>query len=144
MDLKFSFGGASPDHSDHGDAPSSFKFPVTQVSSGGASELEVAAHIAGAEVVAEVRTGAGVVYTSSTVAFADDAALPRAVRSALARAVAGLEGPLAEQVSGVTLILGPSAAPVLEAWGLDAAAPVVDDALTSRIGVAAGTAIRVA
>ncbi|MHA3724969.1 hypothetical protein ACXR2T_13950 [Leucobacter sp. HY1910] len=144
MDLKFSFGGASPDHHDHGDAPSKFSFPLTPASgAGSASDLEVVVTQAEAGVRGEVRTGAGVVYTSADVACADDAALPRAARSAAARAVAALEGPLAEQVSAVVLELGSHSPAVLKALGVDAAAPAVTDELRSRIGVAAGVPIRI-
>ncbi|MHA3683861.1 hypothetical protein ACXR2W_06360 [Leucobacter sp. HY1908] len=142
MDLKFSFGGASPDHHDHGDAPSKFSFPLTPAT-GAASDLEVVVTQAEAGVRGEVRTGAGVVYTSADVACADDAALPRAARSAAARAVAALEGPLAEQVSAVVLELGSHSPAVLKALGVDAAAPAVTDGLRSRIGVAAGVPIRI-
>lgn len=144
MDLKFSFGGASPDHHSHGDAPSGLSLPLTAVSSASsASDLEVFATRITPGVRAEVRTGAGVVYTSAEVACTDDAALPRAVRSALARAVASLEGPLAEQVTSVVLDLTRHSPAVLQALELDPAAPVVTDALQSRIGVAAGVPIRV-
>lgn len=142
MDLKFSIGGASPDHHDHGGAPSSFKFPLTPATN--ASDLLVVVTREADGVRGEVRTGAGVVYTSSDVACADDAALPRATRSAVARAVAALEGPLAEQVTAIELELGDHAPAVLEAWELDAAAPAVTDALKTRVGIAAGVPIRIA
>lgn len=145
MDLKFSFGGASPDHHDHGDAPSSFKFPLTPATgAGSASDLGVFATRDAQGVRAEVRTGAGVVYTSADVACADDAGVPRAVRSALSRAVAALEGPLAEQVASIVLELPGHAPAIIEALELDPATPVVTDALQRRIGVAAGVPIRIA
>lgn len=141
MDLKFSFGGASPDHHDHGAAPSSFKFPLTPATN--ASDLLVVVTREAEGVRGEVRTGAGVVYTSSDVACADDAALPRATRSAVARAVAALEGPLAEQVSAIVLELGEDSSAVLEALDLDPSALQVTDALKTRVGVAVGVPIRI-
>ncbi|MBP1327452.1 hypothetical protein JOF28_002684 [Leucobacter exalbidus] len=143
MDLKFSFGGASPDHSDHGGAPSGRSLPLTPATSTSASDLVVVATRDASGIRAEVRTGAGVVYTSADVACADDQALPRAARSGIARAVAGLEGPLAEQVAAIELDLGDAAVAVVEFFGAEASAPVVTAALQSRIGVAAGTPIKI-
>lgn len=144
MDLKFSFGGASPDHHDHGGAPSGLSLPLTPASHASASDLVVVVSRDAEGVRGEVRTGAGVVYTSADVACANDDALPRAARSAAARAVAALEGPLAEQVSAIVFELGEQAPTVLAALGLDATTPAVDESLQSRIGVAAGTPIRIA
>lgn len=141
MDLKFSFGGASPDHHDHGAAPSGFSLPLTPATN--ASDLLVVVTRDAAGVRGEVRTGAGVVYTSSDVACTDEDTLPRATRSAVARSVAALEGPLAEQVSAIVLELGDHAESVIEALGLDAVAPAVTEELKTRVGVAVGVPIRV-
>lgn len=141
MDLKFSFGGAAPDHHGHGDAPSGFSLPLTPATN--ASDLLVVVTRDAEGVRGEVRTGAGVVYTSSDVACADDEALPRATRSAVARSVAALEGPLAEQVSAIVLELGELAPAVIAALDLDADAPAVTEALKTRVGVAVGVPIRI-
>ncbi|PRI09991.1 hypothetical protein [Leucobacter massiliensis] len=151
MDLKFTFGGASPDRHDHGGAPSGVPLPFSTVAPGAglstSSVLEVRARRAGTAALAEAVSGDGVVYASAEVAFADDgpASLARAVRSALSRAVAGLEGPLAESVSAVVLELGDAGQKVLAELGIaDAANAAVDEALQRRIGVGAGTPVRLA
>lgn len=154
MDLKFTFGGASPDQGhaahDHGDAPSGIPLPfsTTPITSS-SGVLDVRVRRAGAALVAEAVSGDGVVYCGAEVPAGDEdpAALARATRSALSRAVAGLEGPLSESVSAVVLDLGGAEDAVLRELGIafDAAqdpAAVVDDTLQRRIGVAAGTPIR--
>ena len=154
MDLKFTFGGASPDHGhaghDHGDAPSGIPLPfsTTPITSS-SSVLDVRVRRAGDALLAEAVSGDGVVYCSAEVPTADEdpAALARAARSALSRAVAALEGPLAESVSAVVLDLGAAGVPVLRELGIaaDAAqdsAAAVDAALQRRIGITAGTPIR--
>lgn len=150
MDLKFTFGGASPDHGhaayDRGDAPSGIPLPFsTTPLTSSSSVLELRVRRASAALVAEAVSGDGVVYCDAEVPVAseDPAALARAARSALSRAVAGLEGPLAESVSAVVLDLGDAGAGVLSELGIAAADPAtVDAALQRRIGVSAGTAIR--
>lgn len=154
MDLKFSFGGASPDHdhgSDHGhgDAPPGFSLPITSIAPmpSGSSVLEVRATLAASSVIGEALSGDGVSYARAEVPVdegADPPALARAARSALSRAVAGLEGPLSESVSAVVLEFGGAEAEVLGEFGLPAADAAVDDALQRRIGIAAGTPIRTA
>lgn len=152
MDLKFSFGGASPDHHDHGGAPSGIPLPfagasATQVSTSNELDVVVRVDASGSEplVVAEVITGDGVTYARGdvTVDPNDPAALARAARSAISRAVAGLEGPLATAITAVELQL-PEATALLEPLGVSAESPSVTEALQARIGVAAGTPFRIA
>ncbi|WP_010157480.1 hypothetical protein, partial [Leucobacter chromiiresistens] len=59
------------------------------------------------------------------------------------RAVAALEGPLAESVRVVGFALGAGSRDAAEQLGIDPAAPAVDEALQRRIGVAAGTPVRI-
>ncbi|UOR00444.1 hypothetical protein MUN77_09705 [Leucobacter allii] len=152
MDLKFTFGGASPDHHDHGDAPSGIPLPFSTtpaISTSSVLELRVrrSAETPGA-LLGEVVTGDGVVYTSAEVTArgADPAGLAAAARSAMSRAIAGLEGPLAESVESVALDLGGGEVEALAALGI--VAPVsdlfmVDAALQRRVGVSEGTPIRI-
>ncbi|MFF8816466.1 hypothetical protein ACF07D_00545 [Leucobacter sp. NPDC015123] len=175
MDLKFTFGGASPDQHDHGGAPSGIPLPFAGASSSPVStsnELDVLVRLVtspeGSTAIAEVVTGDGVTYTRSEVELgrpravggplpvdsaehidpADIEALTRAVRSAISRAVAGLEGPLASAITAIELDL-PGGAAVVAALGA-APAPMNDpktagtitDALQARFGIAAGTPIR--
>ncbi|WP_053352350.1 hypothetical protein [Leucobacter musarum] len=150
MDLKFSFGGASPDHhhGDDGGAPSGIPLPFTTVAPGSSSTvLDASVRRDGALVIGEIITGDGVTYARAevgTAADADGAMLGKAVRSALARAVATLEGPLAESVTAVIIDLGPMGADALASLGIDTEQPVVTDQLQSRIGIATGTPIRLA
>ncbi|MBL3700954.1 hypothetical protein [Leucobacter luti] len=167
MDLKFTFGGASPDHHDHGDAPSGVSLPLTAkpVSLGPTSSvLEITARRADSGIVAEAVSGDGVTYARAEVALpagpgadgadaadtdsadagAQTAAAAKAVRSAISRVIAGLDGPLADGVTGLVLDLGADAAEVLTALGIDPAAPVVDAALQRRAGIAMGTPVRIA
>ncbi|MFA5606180.1 MAG: hypothetical protein WDA07_03170 [Leucobacter sp.] len=165
MDLKFTFGGASPDHHDHGDAPSGIPLPFSTVPSGSSSSvLEARVRLVPGALVAEAVTGDGVVYASGEAPLAGSAPGPlsatpaatqpvvgsglgRAVRSALSRAVAGLEGPLAESVSAIVLDLGGAEVTALQELGVDvdlSGDPVasVDETLQRRIGVSAGTPVR--
>ncbi|WP_053386408.1 hypothetical protein [Leucobacter japonicus] len=150
MDLKFSFGGASPDHhhGDDGGAPSGIPLPFTTVAPGSTSTvLDASVRRDGALVIGEIITGDGVTYARAeveTAADADGAMIGKAVRSALARAVATLEGPLAESVTAVVIDLGPTGADALASLGIDTEQPVVTDQLQSRIGIATGTPIRLA
>lgn len=159
MDLKFSFGGASPDHHDHGGAPSGIPLPfagasTTQVSTSNELDVVVRVDASGSEplVVAEVITGDGVTYTRSEIACdpsavdhtaPDVAALSRTARSAIARAVAALEGPLATAITSIELRL-PASAVVIAELGADStpAGAVVSEALQARMGVNAGVPIR--
>lgn len=164
MDLKFSFGGASPDHHDHGGAPSGIPLPFAGAASfpvSTSSELDVVVRIdrSAAEplVVAEVITGDGVTYSRGDVILPDGAdhnfsALAKSVRSAVSRAVAALEGPLAQSITAIELQLASEGADsetvdagagVLEALSLSSNNPEVSEALQARIGVSAGTKIRV-
>ncbi|GAB2555450.1 hypothetical protein [Leucobacter ruminantium] len=154
MDLKFSFGGASPDHGHEargrGDAPSGIPLPFSTVpprSTSGVLEVRVRRSADG--VTASAVTGDGVVYcdAEAPVRGEGSAALARAVRSAASRAVAALEGPLADSVTGLVLGLDGEESAVLDEFGIVAdadaeQAAAVDEGLQRRIGVAAGTPIR--
>lgn len=154
MDLKFTFNGGTQasEHSHDagtGAAPG-IPLPFSTVPAATSSVLELHARLSGGAVVAEALSGDGVSYASAEVERAaepgDAAALGKAVRSALARAVAGLEGPLSEAVTSLVLDLGGAEAEALRSIGIavdETADPraVVDDALQRRIGVAAGTPI---
>ena len=175
MDLKFTFGGASPDQHDHGGAPSGTPLPFAGAAStpvSTSSELDVFVRLVaspeGSTAVAEVVTGDGVTYTRSEVELkrprgvggplpvesgetidpADTEALTRAVRSAISRAVAGLEGPLAAAVTSIEVDV-PGAAAVVASLGAGPApmgdrsvAGTVTEALQARFGITAGTQIR--
>ncbi|GAA1327704.1 hypothetical protein ACFSWE_11855 [Leucobacter albus] len=176
MDLKFTFGGASPDQHGHGDAPSGIPLPFAGAASGPVStsnELDVFVRLVtspeGATAIAEVVTGDGVTYTRSEVELArartvggslpvdsgepieanDIEALTRAVRSAISRAVAALEGPLASAITSIEVDV-PGAAAVVAALGAGPGpvseprtAGVVTEALQARLGITAGTPLRV-
>ena len=173
MDLKFTLGGASPDRGhtdhDHGGAPSGIPLPFAGATSLGqsfapvstSSELDVIVRIDRSGdipfVVGEVVTGDGVTYSRGEVtcdpsavdpALPDASALARAVRSAAARAVAGLEGPLASAITSVRLELGAeprdhaATEAVLAELDVAADSPAVTEALQARIGVNAGVPIR--
>lgn len=153
MDLKFSFGGASPDHShaagDHGGAPSGIPLPFAgAVPVSTSSELDVVVRLDSSGdsplVVGEVITGDGVTYSRGDAPFAgsEPAALAKSIRSAVSRAVAGLEGPLAGAITSVRLQLDGSA-DALEALGVPLDTPAVTEALQARLGVNAGVPIEV-
>lgn len=159
MDLKFSFGGASPDHHDHGGAPSGIPLPfagaaTAQLSNSNVLDVVVRIDSSGAEplVVAEVITGDGVTYSRSEIACdpatvdpasPDIAALARASRSAISRAVAALEGPLAMSITSIELQM-PAGVVVIAELGADSGptGAVVSDALQARMGVNAGVPIQ--
>lgn len=149
MDLKFSFGGASPDHHDHGGAPSGVSLPlsVKPVSLGPASSvLEIVLRRADPQLVAEAVSGDGVTYARAEVELAADptpAVLAKATRSAISRAVAELDGPMSDSVTAIVLDLGSDSAGLLTELGIDPAAPVVDAALQRRAGIAMGTPVRI-
>lgn len=157
MDLKFSFGGASPDHHDHGGAPSGIPLPfagaATKVSTSNVLDVVVRVDSSGVEplVVAEVITGDGVTYSRSEIAcdpstvdptFPDTSALARVVRSAISRAVAALEGPLALSITSIELQV-PAGAVVVAELGADSGATgaIVSETLQARMGVNAGVPI---
>ncbi|GAA1616278.1 hypothetical protein [Leucobacter chromiireducens] len=150
MDLKFSFGGASPDHHDHGGAPSGVSLPLTAkpVSLGPASSsLDIVLRRTGATLVAEAVSGDGVTYARAEVDTAPEPApeaLAKAARSAISRAVAELEGPMSESVTAVVVDLGTDSVALITALGINLADPVVDAALQRRSGIAMGTPVRVA
>lgn len=151
MDLKFSFGGASPDHHDHGDAPSGIPLPFTTQPAGSASSvLEVRTRLGGTvdetTVIAEACSGDGVAYSTAEVIVSGEgsAALSRALRSAVSRAVAGLEGPLAESISALVVDLGGAESDALAELGVHMSqpSPVITESLQRRMGIAADTPIR--
>ena len=157
MDLKFSFGGASPDHS-HGEAPSGIPLPFSVAPVSTSSVLEVHVRVTDSQVIAEALSGDGVTYGRAELdqADRDPLALARAARSVTARVVAELDGPLAEAVTGLVLSLGGGEIAVIEALDFpvtpagntaDAERPAV--AVTSepfqrRTGVVSGTPLHVA
>ncbi|MFV0432760.1 MAG: hypothetical protein ACK5LO_02080 [Leucobacter sp.] len=166
-------GHGHADHS-HGAPAAGIPLPFSTKPSAPASSsgvLELHARRGDGVLIAEAISGDGVVYASSEVACAAsdgtadaadasaDAAsaasapsapvLAKALRSALSRAVAGLEGPLVEAVTAVTLSLGGQEAEVLAELGISADVALdppasVGEALQRRIGVTAGTPIRFA
>lgn len=159
MDLKFSFGGASPDHS-HGEAPSGIPLPFSVAPVSHSSVLEVHVRVTDTQVIAEALSGDGVTYGRAELdeADRDPLALARAARSVTARVVAELDGPLAEAVTGLVLQLGGGEIAVIEALDFpvtpaadaagtaDAERPAV--AVTSepfqrRTGVVSGTPVHV-
>ena len=146
MDLKFTFGGASPDQHDHGGAPSGIPLPFAGIASAPASAssvLEVHVTRLGETVIAEARSGDGVSYARAERAGADHspAGLAAAARSAIARAGAELGEPLVQSVSAVVVDLGEDSDEVLRELGLDPADPAVTEALQARTGITAGTPI---
>ncbi|QZY51741.1 hypothetical protein [Leucobacter tenebrionis] len=156
MDLKFTFNGGSQasehSHDSHAGASGGIPLPFSTVPSASSSVLELQVRLADESVIAEALSGDGVNYSSAQVeresgSGEEPIALGKAVRSALARAVAGLEGPLSEAVTALVLDLRGAEAEVLRSLGVavdETADPraVVDEALQRRIGVAAGTPIR--
>lgn len=152
MDLKFSFGGASPDHhhDGQGEAPSGVPLPFSVAPVSNSSVLEVHVRCTESGVTAEAVSGDGVTYGRAEVALAarDPRALSRAAQSAVARVVAELEGPLADAVTAVVLQLDGSEQHVVDALGFEAAPDpalaVTSEAFQRRTGVASGTVVRVA
>ena len=168
MDLKFTFGGASPDHHDHGGAPSAVPLPFSTSPGSSSSILEVRARLEGAagdsseapvasdnpgapeapgaRVIADAMSGDGVAYSTAEVALTgrETADVARALRSALSRAVAGLEGPLVDSITALVVDLGGAELEALAELGVDTELPVlvVPAALQQRIGVAENTPIR--
>lgn len=153
MDLKFTFGGASPDQHDHGDAPSGIPLPFA-VSTAGlgstSSVLELHATVSGDELVTEALSGDGVSYAQAAVPLADrtPSAVAAALRSGLSRAGAELDDPLRGSVTAVRLAgalaaLGLDAAALLAELGCDPAAPAITEALQARTGLTVGTPILV-
>lgn len=157
MDLKFSFGGASPDHG-HGDAPSGIPLPFSVAPVSTSSVLEVQVRLTDAEVIAEAVSGDGVTYGRAEIAAAgrDPLALARAVRSVTARVVAELDGPLSEAVTGLVLTLEGHEVAVIEALefpltpveaGEDRdqnarpAVAVTSEPFQRRTGIASGTPV---
>jgi len=95
-------------------------------------------------VLAEALSGDGVVYTSAEVRadVEDGRSLARSVRSAVSRAVAAREGPMAEAVSALVFVLTGAEAEVLSHLGAACDSTVMAD-LQQSVGVAAGTPIRI-
>lgn len=151
MDLKFTFnGGQQQQHSHDSEAAApgmSLPFSVAPTST--SSVLELRVRRTEGTVIAEALSGDGVNYSGAEVRPKGDdaAALALAARSALARSVAGLEGPLAESVTAVVLDLGGASAGVLtelvaENHAVADPDSVITESLQRRIGIAAGTPIR--
>ena len=147
MDLKFSFGGASPDHNDHGDAPSGIPLPfagATSTPSSASSVLEMRVSRAEGAVIAEALSGDGVSYARATRSTTDTspAGIAAAARSAIARAGAELGDPLLNSVSAIVLALDEASSAVLNELDLDPASAQVNESLQARTGIAVGTPIR--
>ncbi|MFT4232555.1 MAG: hypothetical protein QM606_07260 [Leucobacter sp.] len=174
MDLKFTFGGASPDHGhaadDRGDAPSGIPLPFAATPAlSTSSVLEVRVRRDGEGLRAEAVSGDGVVYCHAEVPVRDQdaAALARAVRSAVSRAVAELEGRLADSIAELRLQFGDDGPAVIDALGFPStstpaegtaggatspgtpsgddapAVAVTSDAFQRRTGIASGTPVRI-
>ncbi len=156
MNLKFSFNGAPQqphDHDDHapagasaGSLPLSASF--TQGPATSSSVLEMNVTLAADEVVCTALSGDGVQYAAASVDI-NAQPLHQTLRSALARAGAELPEPLLSSVTAIVLDLGGREHETLTALGLTVSASAtqlatVDDALQQRIGIAAGTPIRIA
>lgn len=107
-------------------------------------------------VIAEALSGDGVSYGRAALeeTARDPQMLARAVRSAAARVVAELEGPLAEAVTGVILSLGGAELAVIEALDFPSAEPlpqavpatrpavaVTSEPFQRRTGIASGTPV---
>ncbi|QIK64336.1 hypothetical protein G7068_14830 [Leucobacter viscericola] len=152
MDLKFSFGGASPDHSHDGpgEAPSGIPLPFSVAPASTSSVLEVQVRCTDSAVFAEALSGDGVTYGRAEVdeADRDPRALARAAQSAVARVVAELEGPLAESVTAIVLQLNGAESRIIEELGFEAAQDpalaLTSEAFQRRTGVALGTPVRAA
>ena len=152
MDLKFSFGGASPDHhhDGEGEAPSGIPLPFSVSPASSSSVLEIHVRRTEVGVAAEAVSGDGVTYGRAEVALAvrDPHALNRAVQSAVARVIAELAGPLADSVSSMTLDLGGTEPQLAAEFGWeaapDAALAVTSEAFQHRTGLASGTPVHVA
>lgn len=147
MDLKFSFGGASPDQHDHGDAPSVIPLPFAGAATSrtpSSTVLEVRVALAGDAVVAEALSGDGVSYAKASRSIVDlsPASIAAATRSAVARAGAELGDPLVTSVSAIVLTFGAQSDGVLRELELDSANPAVSTSLQARTGIMAGTPIR--
>jgi hypothetical protein len=153
MSLKFTFGGGSPDHHDHGSAPAGVaELPLTPAPVGGGS-LEFALTLEDARISGEARSESGVAYATAGKAVTGQgaAAAAGAIRSVLSRLEAELVEPLRTTATSIELVLdadararlGVDAAALLAELGADPAAPAVDDALQARTGITAGTPIRI-
>ncbi len=149
MSLKFTFGGASSDHHDHGGAPSGVPtLPLAPAPAAG-GDLTFVLTLDGAQVSGEARSGSGVAYAtvSKPLPGPGAAAAASAIRSVLSRLEAELVEPLRTTAAAIDLVLAPGAgtgAAVLAELGVDPADPAVDEALQARTGLPAGTPIRTA
>jgi hypothetical protein len=150
MDLKFSFGGASPDHHNdgHGEAPSGIPLPFSAAPASTSSVLEIHVRRTESGVTAEAVSGDGVTYGRAEIeaVVRDPEHLARTTQSAVARVVAELEGPLAGSVTAVVLQLDGSEQQVVNALAFEAAPDpalaVTSEAFQRRTGVASGTVVR--
>jgi len=148
MDLKFSFGGASPASDD---APSGIPLPFSTAPTSTSSVLELhlsrVADESGSDLIScEAVSGDGVSYARAERSSAG-IGLSAAVRSALARVGPELPEALLGSVTAIVASLDGDEAEVFSELGLTvdpAAKPpaLVTEALQARTGVAAGTPIR--
>ena len=157
MDLKFSFNGGSSDGDahDHGHATGApaaqgIPLPFTTGPSSTSSVLEIQVRREPAALVAEAVSGDGVTYARAHVADSGGV-LAGTVRSAISRAVAELEGPLSEAVTGITITVGDEGPDVIATLFPTARESengavefVTDDAFQRRTGVSAGTPVTLA
>lgn len=172
MSLKFTFGGSSPDHHDHGHdgetpgIPLPFDVTAKAPVAGTSSVLELQVRQTATAVECTAVSGDGVTYARAEKALAaadtgaadgsaTDAspaasveAVAAAVRSAIARAGAELPEPLIDAVTAVVVDLD-GGADVLRALGLEVGEQAdpptqTSEALRARTGIAAGTPVRLA
>ena len=154
MDLKFTFNGGPSDGDahDHGHESAAMPaqgipLPFTTAPSSTSSVLEIQVRREADDIIAEAVSGDGVTYARAQVPEAGTA-LAATVRSAISRAVAELEGPLSEAVTGITITVGAEGPDVIatlfptareEEDG--AVAFGTDDAFQRRTGISAGTPV---
>lgn len=170
MDLKFTFNGgdqndANPGHTHDGvevPSPTGIPLPFSTAPASTSSVLDVHVRREGDDIVAEAISGDGVTYARAQVpsgtALTSDAtgairtssdvdggvtALASSVRSAISRAVAELEGPLSEAVTGIRIALGTAGSEIAAILFPERSAPdqTTDAAFQRRTGVNAGTPI---
>lgn len=146
MDLKFSFDGGRQEEHTHDDGGSTvIPLPFSTAPASTSSVLDIELRRDADLLVAEAVSGDGVTYARAEIDAPDDdaEALARAARSAVSRAVAGLEGPLSEAVTAIKIALGPSGGAVLAALSFEGAdgEARTDDAFQRRTGIVSGTPV---
>lgn len=154
MDLKFSFGGATPDS---GGAPLGSVIPLSAAASSNSSvlRLRVSRDVSGSPagspesntLICDALSGDGVSYARIEREVAETEHLAAGVRSALARVGPELPEALLGSVTEVVLALGGDETAVLTELGIavniDQDPPaLVDEPLQARTGIAAGTPVR--